>query len=408
MIRSIKIRIYPNKTQSQIIEQTLGTLRYLWNTYLGYNKLQYERYKNNEIDKKDALVSAYTFDKIINNEFDRDQYKWIFDVSSKARKDLLTIAEKAYKQFFKRKSSFPKFKSKKSNPVKSYFFIKDGIRIKNNRLWIPVLHYLKYSENGFNLEKFLSSSSVEITSGRIVKDNYDRYFVILLTKISIPKSKPEYYADGLGIDLGIKNYATIYDGNEIFTIRHPWKDNNSRLSFYQDKINNLLRVISMKVEINKKKEGVPATAYHSHNIQKLWTRVRKYRKKIHDYMDDFLKKLCNVITAKTKPMYITIENLDISELLTDSKLSTKQNDRISKSNWYKFREILTYMTKTYDIELRVANKYYPSSKKCHICGHKNNISLADRTITCSNCGNKYDRDENAAINLYNLKKYIVI
>ena len=107
MIRSIKIRIYPNKTQSQIIEQTLGTLRYLWNTYLGYNKLQYERYKNNEIDKKDAFVSAYTFDKIINNEFDRDQYKWIFDVSSKARKDLLTIAEKAYKQFFKGKASFP-------------------------------------------------------------------------------------------------------------------------------------------------------------------------------------------------------------------------------------------------------------------------------------------------------------
>lgn len=407
MIRSIKIRIYPNKTQSQIIEQTLGTLRYLWNTYLGYNKLQYERYKNNEIDKKDAFVSAYDFNKLINHEFDRNKYSWIFDISSKARADMLNTVELAYKRFFKGKSSFPKFKSKKSNPVKSFFFIKDGIRIKNNRLWIPVLHYLKYSENGFNLEKFLSSSSVEITSGRIVKDNYDRYFVILLTKISIPKSEPEYYTDGLGIDLGIKNYATIYDGNEIFTIRHPWKDNNSRLSFYQDKINNLLRVISTKVEINKKKEGNTATAYHPHNIQKLWTRVRKYRKKIHDYMDDFLKKLCNTITAKTKPMYITIEKLDITELLTDSKLSTKQNDRISKSNWYKFREILTYMTKTYNIELRMANKYYPSSKKCHICGHKNDISLANRTITCSKCGNEYDRDENAAINLYNLKKYTV-
>lgn len=409
MNKSLKIRVYPNSNQLNIIEQTLGTLRYIWNIYLKYNAIQYEKYKNNEIDKKEAFVSAYTFDKIINNEFDRDQYKWIFDISSKARKDLLTTAEKSYKRFFKRKSSFPRFKSKKHNPIKSFFFIKDGIRIKDKYIWIPILRYLKYSENGYDLERLLSSPNIEITSGRLLKDNYNRYFIILYTKVKKYDCKVKYYnTDGLGIDLGIKNYATIYNGNDIFTIKHPWKANNSKLPFHQYKINNLMRVISTKVEINKEKEGKSATAYHSQNIQKLWTKIRKYRKKIHDYMDDFLKKLCNVITAKAKPMYITIENLDISELLTDSKLSTKHNDRISKSNWYKFREILTYMTNKYDIELRVADSYYPSSKKCHICGHKNNISLSDRTITCSKCSNTYDRDENAAINLYELQKYIIL
>lgn len=405
MIRTLKIRVYPNKDQISKIEQILGTLRYIWNLYLGANELQYKKYKEGEIGKKNAFISANAFDKAINHDLDKESHSWIFEISTKARKDILTLAEKAYKRFFKGKAKFPRFKSKKRNPVKSFFFIKDGIRIENNRLWIPILHYLKFSENGFDLEQYLSNPRISVTSGRLCKDNYERYFAILITEIKQDMSKPEYNINGLGIDLGIKKYATIYDGTDVFSIEHPWKGKNSRLSFYQDKINALQRVISTKVEINKRREGNAATAYHSQNIQKLWKRIRKYRQKIHDYMDDFIKKLCNFCTAKTKPMYITIENLDVSELLTDSKLSTKQNDRIAKSNWYKFREVLTYMTEMYEIELRVADKYYPSSKKCHVCGHKNSVTLADRTITCENCGTTYDRDENAAINLYNLKKY---
>ena len=407
MTKTLKIRVYPNKEQISIIEQTLGTLRYIWNTYLEYNILQYEKYKNGLIDKKQAFVSAYEFNKIINNHFDREEYSWIFNISSKSRKDILVTAKKAYKRFFKGKSSFPRFKSKKSNPIKSFFFIKDGVRVEDNRLWIPIIHHLKYSEKGIDLKRFLSDIRVSITSGRLLKDNYGRYFVLLIAKIEKEKVEPKYHVDGLGIDLGIKNYATVYDGNNIFTIKHPWKDGNSKPSFYQDKINALLRVISNKVEINKKNGGNTATAYHSQNIQKLWTKIRKYKRKIHDYMDNFIKVLCNILTAKTKPMYITIENLDISELLTDNKLSTKQNDRIAKSNWYKFRTILTYMAKEYSIELRIADKYYPSSKKCHVCGHKNSVTLAKRSVTCEHCGATYDRDANAAINLYNLQKYAI-
>ena len=207
--------------------------------------------------------------------------------------------------------------------------------------------------------------------------------------------------------MGIKNYCTLYDGDRFWNISHPWKkSSNTRLPFYQYKIDSLMRVISMKVEINKKNGGSPATIYHSRNIQKLWDRVRKYYKKIHDYMDDFIKKVCSTLMI-AKPEYITIENLDISEMLENESTTHKFHDIIQKSNWYKFRSILTYMAKSNGCEIRIANKYYPSSKKCHICGHKNKISLDDRTITCSKCGNTYNRDINAAINLYNLDTYTI-
>jgi putative transposase len=110
---------------------------------------------------------------------------------------------------------------------------------------------------------------------------------------------------------------------------------------------------------------------------------------------------------KAKPEFITLENLDISEMLENESTSHKFHDIIAKSNWYKFKTVLTNMANANGCEIRIANKYYPSSKKCHICGNKNKIDLSDRIITCSKCGNTYDRDINAAINLYNLKKYSI-
>ena len=170
-----------------------------------------------------------------------------------------------------------------------------------------------------------------------------------------------------------------------------------------------MKVISSKIEIKKKTGGIPATElYHSKSINMLWSKIRKYRRKIHDYMDDFIKKLCNTLTVKAKPLYITIEDLHVNELLTDNKLSVKQNDRIAKSNWYKFREILSKMATSNGIRIRIANKYFASSKICHNCGHKNNITLSDRTITCKHCGQTFDRDSNAAMNLYDCKNYIVL
>ena len=247
---------------------------------------------------------------------------------------------------------------------------------------------------------------MNITSGRVIKDRYGRYFVSLNIEDNT-LSVYQYGIEGFGIDMGVKKYATIHDGYITWSIPHPWKkSSNTKLNFYQSKIDGLMRVISMKVEINKKNGGAPATIYHSHNIQKLWDKVRKYYKKIHDYMDDFIKIWCHVLMI-AKPEFITLENLDISEMKENKSTTHKYHDIIAKSNWYKFKSILINMAKSNGCEVRIADEYYPSSKTCHFCGHKNEITLKDRTIVCSKCGKTYDRDENAAINLYNLKKYSI-
>jgi putative transposase len=272
-------------------------------------------------------------------------------------------------------------------------------------IWISILHYVEFKDKGY-YRKGLLNEKLNVTSGRVVKDKYGRYYVSLIVEDDTLHIN-QYGIEGFGIDMGVRNYATIYDGDKTWNIHHPWKkSSNTRLPFYQYKIDCLMRVISYKIEENKKHTKDPIQIYHSHNIQKLWDKVRKYYKKIHDYMDDFIKKVCHTLMI-AKPEYITLENLDIKELLENESTTHKFHDIIQKSNWYKFKSILTYMANANGCEIRIANKYYPSSKKCHICGHKNKITLDDRTITCSKCGETYDRDKNAAINLYNLKKYSI-
>ena len=269
-------------------------------------------------------------------------------------------------------------------------------------VWIPILHYVEFADKGY-YGKGVLNENINITSGRVIKDQYGRYFVSIIIDYEPDYNEiHQYKTEGLGIDLGIKSYATIYDGSfdKVFKVSHPWKG-NTNLRFYQSRIDALMRVIANKVEINKRKGGIPATIYHSHNIQKLWDKVRKYYRKIHDYMDNFIKKLCNKLVVKAKPMWIAIENLDVSEMLQNKSTNHKFHDIIQKSNWYKFREVLNAMASSNGCEIYEANKYYPSSKKCHVCGYKNDISLKDRTITCARCGETYDRDENAAMNLYN-------
>jgi len=404
MYKVIKLRIYPNKDQIQIIEQTLGTLRFLYNQYLSYNELLYEAYLDKRVDK--GFIGRMKFYKKIYPLL-KEKYPWIHETSNKdARQGILDKAELAYKKFFKGNAKFPRYKSKKKNPVKSYEFRKDGIRFDKPRMiWIPILRYVEFKDKGY-YRKGVLNENLNIKSGRVIKDNYGRYFVSLIVEDDALHIY-QYGIEGFGIDMGVKNYCTIYDGDKTWNISHPWKkSSNTKLNFYQDKIDSLMRVISMKVEINKKNGGTPATIYHSHNIQKLWDRVRTYYKKIHDSMDDFIKKLCHTLMI-AKPGFMTLENLDISEILENKSTTHKFHDIIGKSNWYKFKSVLINMAESNGCEIRIADKYYPSSKKCHVCGYKNEITLNDRTITCKHCGTTYDRDENAAINLYNLKEYSI-
>ena len=383
-----KFRIKPTKDQCETIDRTLNTLRGIYNLYIEKVEQTYELF--------DTFLSAYDFNYMLNHDW-KPLYPWVHDVSSQARTDCILTVEKAYKQFFKHKAHKPQFKSKRRNPVHSFFFIRYGIRqVSQNSIWISILYQVKIC----NPDYF--NPNDEITSGRIVKSSDVKYYMILHIKCKNPKVlKDEPRNNPIGVDMGIKTYATISDGITHVKVSNPNK--RESVKRIESKIKSLQRVISRKVEINKQKGGT-ATIYHSHNIDKLYQRINKLRQRLNNIRTDFINKLVYMLVARTKPEYICIEDLNIHGLL--HKSYHKLADYIAKCKWYYFSTHLAFKCKQFDVELRIANKLFASSKTCSECGHKKDkLKLTERTYVCKHCGLEIDRDINAAINLLKTTDY---
>ena len=403
MNKCYKLRIYPNKTQIDIINGTLGCCNWVKNQYLEMNmKLR----KENK-----SFMSAYDFSKYINNlKKNNPDYQWIKKYSSKAIQDAIISKEKAYKRFFKTKQGFPKFKSRKKLNKESYFFIKDTIKyIKKNIIKLPILGKVRITENNYlpDLDK--------ITSGRIARE-YNKYYAVFIVKTEneyIPLSDTK-----LGIDVGIKHYATIATTDDNYYVTH-FKDYKKYKS-YEERIINLQRIISNKAEINytrllnkwmdthpnqklsdKLKNIMKGESYNSSRIRGLKRKTNNLKRKQGNIRNDFINKLIYSLTARTKPMKITIENLDISEMIKHiGTKNTQLHKYIQESSFYTFKRKLADKCSHYGIILRMANKYFASSKICYKCGNKKkNLTLNDRVYKCDHCGNEIDRDLNAAINL---------
>lgn len=319
--------------------------------------------------------------------------------------------EKSFKEFFKKKKGFPKFKSRKRLNKESYYFIGDSIHYTDNKniIKLPILKKIRITDS-----KSLPDINT-IISGRIIRE-YDKYYVLFIYNYD---NKQIYLNNTkLGIDLGIKNYVTIYDGNGAYKTNH-YKD-YERYKYYENKINRLMSIISNKVETNygkllnkyyDKHHSTPnevyknkmkGNSYNSSRIRLLFNKIRKYNNKLNNIREDFIKKLINTLTAKTKPNCITIEDLDISDMISNDSTHTLHK-LIMYSNFHYFKSHLINKCKEYGIKLRLLDKYYPSTKRCSICGNKQHISLSDRVFTCKSCGYEIDRDINAAINIYSVK-----
>ena len=406
MIKSIKLRIYPNKTQLKIINDTLGACNFVKNKFLEYNL------NNHKEGKK--FTDGYDFSKIINKLKKEDsKFLWLDSISSKAIKDAIISKDKAYLAFFNGKKGFPKFKSRKRINKESYFFIKDNIHyVSKNIIKLPILKKVRITNSDL-----LPDISL-ITSGRIIH-HYNKYYVLFIYDEDNDNKDIIKRDIKLGIDLGVKDYATIYDGYECHHYKH-FKDDN-KYKKLNERIIKLQRVISKKVEYNygKKlneyldkyhkepieieKRIMKGKAYKSSNIRRIFIKINKIKVKLTNIRDNFIKQLVNKITARIKPMKINIEDLNIRNMLENDE-SHSLHKMIQESNFYKFRIYLINKCIEYGIKLRLVNTYYPSTQICSNCGHKNkHIRLVDRTYVCDKCRMVMDRDENSAINIYKCK-----
>ena len=387
MLKSFKTEIKPTREQIAKINRTIGTCRYLYNFYLAHNKELY--------DKGEKFMSAKSFSVWLNNEYipDNQDKSWIKEVSSKAAKRSLENANRAFSSFFKGQSGFPRFKKKSNQDVKMYFVKTDAkavIRCERHRIKIPTLGWVRLKEKGY----IPTTKQGYVIKSGTVSCKAGRYYISVL--IDVPDTEKTRLNDfGLGIDLGVKEFAVISDGVIKKNI-----NKTAKLKKLEKKLKRNQRCLSRKYEDLKKRNNKMKGEATRQNIQKQVLKVQKLHHRIDNIRTDYINKTIAEI-VKTKPSYITIEDLNVKGMMKNRHLSKA----VASQKFYEFRTKLEKQCKESGIELRVVDRFYPSSKLCHCCGFiKKDLKLSDRIYKCD-CGYKCDRDFNASLNLRDAKTY---
>ena len=383
LLKSFKTEINPTEEQKVRINKTIGTCRFIYNFYLAHNK---ELHKNGE-----RFMSSSKFRVWLNNEYlpNHPEYSWIKEAYSKAVTQAVNNGQTAFARFFNHKSAFPNFKKKGKSDVKMYF-VKNNpkdCRCERHRINIPSLGWVRIKEKGYIPT---TKDGYVIKSGH-VSIKADRYYVSVL--IEIPNNKIANNSnEGIGIDLGLKDFAIVSNGKIYKNI-----NKSAKLKKLEKQLIREQRSLSRRYENLKKGESTQKP-----NIQKQRLKVQKLHHRIDNIRTDYINKTIAEI-VKTKPSYITIEDLNVSGMMKNKHLSKA----VASQKFYEFRTKLQAKCKEIGIELRVVDRWYPSSKTCHCCGAiKKDLKLSDRIFQCD-CGYIEDRDFNAALNLRDATTYEV-
>ncbi|MCK9416735.1 transposase, partial [Candidatus Dojkabacteria bacterium] len=287
---------------------------------------------------------------------------WLKEINSQSLQYSLKCLENAYQGFFNKRTQFPKFKSKKS---KNSFTCPQFVSVENNSLNIPKIKGIKMT-----MERKIEG---KIKKATITKTPSGKYFVSILTE-KIYKSVNKTNKS-IGIDLGIKDFLVLSNGTKI--------KNHRFLKLYE-------RLLSKHQQhLSRKQKG-------SNRYEKQRLKVAKIHEKISNSRMDLIHKTTLNLVKEFDTIYL--EDLNVKGMMKNHKLSKA----ISDVSWGKFIETLTYKAEWNDKEVVHIDRFFPSSKTCHLCGYINhNLTLKDRTWKCSECCEVLDRDVNAAINILN-------
>lgn len=382
MLRAYYVEIAPNKKQATQINKTIGVCRFIYNFYIAHNQ---EIYINGG-----KFVSGYAFEKWMNNEYlpQNKDFMWIKDVSSKAVKQSIMNAQKAFKDFFSGDKGYPNFKKKKNQDVKAYFpkNNKTDWTILKRKVKIPTLGFVTIKEKGYiPFDSKVKSGTVSRVAGR--------YYLSLLCELPDSEAKKEnIFNDGVGVDLGLKDFLVASNGTTIKNI-----NKTKKMKRLNKKLIREQRRLSRKYESKKKQ---PKQDFYR-NIEKQIKAVQRIHAKINNIRENHINQSVNDL-VKTKPRYITIEDLNVKGMMKNKHLAKA----IASQNFYTFRTKLKSKCLQHNIELRLVGRWFPSSKTCSCCGYiKSDLKLSDRKFICPKCNMKLDRDWNASINLRNAKEY---
>jgi putative transposase len=378
MLKAVKIKLYPNKTQQVYIGKLLGCYRFVYNKCLDKKKSTYINDKSNLGLNK---LGNYFHQELTKNE----DYNFLTEHNTKVLKQSILNMLDSYKRFFVNGSGFPKFKSKHDNKQTCRFPI-DTISVTNNYLFGKItltkqLKNLKFRCSNKN-KNYLTKYKDGIKSATLTKTKSNSYFLSVLVEGNIEKQLPKALNDIVGIDLGIKNFIICSDGKTHDNIKI--------------KRNNQKKLIKLNRQLSKKTNG-------SKNKNKCRIKLAKFHEKLNNIKENYLHQVTNQLLNENQ--IIAMENLNVSGMMSNHKLARS----IQELSLTHFKSILIYKADWYGRHIVEIDKWFPSSKLCSICGYKNDeLRLSDREWTCPICKTHHNRDLNAAKNIEKEGKRILI
>lgn len=389
-MKAYKTEIYPTKDQIKLIHQTCGNVRYIYNQFIASN---FER-----LDKNEPIIWGYDYSKMINH--DPTIPSWLKTVSSKALKQAIMDANDALWAYLKGDKGKPKFKKKSKY---NSFYLTEGIKVERHRIFLPTLKWVRLKEFGY-IPKNISSVTVSVKNGR--------YYISCLSKTETDE-RIATSGEGIGIDFGLKDQfitkdQTIPSINKSKKVRKLEKklrrEQRSLSRRYESNMTNKVYYKSGAKKGQLKSFEWKRPLYECKNLRKQQLIVNKLYERISRIRTDYNRKALKSI-LKRKPSFIVIEDLNVKGLMKNKYLSKA----ISQAQWYTSRVFLQQQCEKLGIELRLAPRFYPSSKLCSNCGYKNvDLKLKDRSWECPDCHVVHNRDENAAINLEKCVDYTVL
>ena len=358
MKKGIKFRIYPNREQQNIINQTLGCCRLIYNKGLAMRNEAYENGSKIGYSQTSAMLTDLKKD---------EKFAFLKLVDSIALQQSLRDLDRGFVNFFQKRAAHPVFKSK-HNHHQSYRTInqRDNIRIVGKRIKLPKLGFVKIRQ---------SMEVGKINNVTIERTPTGKYFAVLNVEF---EPEPLINMGGLiGIDVGIKDFYSDSNGNVVSNPKYLEK--------------SMRKLIREQRKLSRKQKG-------SNNRNKQRVKVALVHEKITNQRNDFLQKQSTMLIRENQT--ICIEDLKVKNMIRNRRLA----QHIASASWSKFFDMLTYKSVWYGNDIVKVPAMYPSSQTCSCCGYKNTLvkNLAVRVWECPECHTVHNRDANASINI--LKK----
>ena len=365
MIKAYKYKIKPDKQQEELLSKFFGCVRYIYNW--GLNK------KTSAYKDDGTKIGYVQLAKELTSLKQTEEHCWLNECTAEALQQSLRSLDNAFTAFFRKKAKYPKFKSKKHTRDSVKFINSVHFDFNNWTVKLPKLGKVKLCKN-----RVFDQSVCKQGTCTVSRDHCGTYWCVITVDDLQPKpTKAKLVRDNaVGLDLGIKDYATLSDGTKFTNPKH--------LEQVKKKLAHLQKVFAR-------------TKKDSKNHERMRVKVAKCHRGISNRRSDFLHKLSTYLVRNYD--VVCLEDLNVKGMVQNHHLARA----IQGAAWSEFVRQLEYKSEWYGKNVLFIGRFEPSSKLCHSCGHiYSGLTLKERKWVCPVCGETHDRDVNAAINIRNI------